>query len=182
MKKATRTALFLLITFFYFNFNGHILTSSTCLYGQINISESKLESLAKNFAYVLGSGPKYTLKDGLYEEGKSIEDYVRIRLDSLAIGDLNGDGLKEIAVVLASNFGGSGHFYMLTVLLNKVDGQKQTDNLELGDRVVIQSLTISQGKISIEMLTHGPDDPMSSPSLRVKLGYRLDGEALREIK
>lgn len=173
--------MLLSITFFYF-FNVHILTNSTCLYGQTNIPDSKLESLAKNFAYVLGSGPKFALKDGQYEEGKSIQDFVRIRLNSLTSGDLNGDGLKDIAVVLASNFGGSGHFYMLTVLLNKVDGLKQTNNLELGDRVVIQSLTISQGKISIEMLTQGPDDPMSSPRLRVKLSCRLDGEALREIK
>lgn len=29
VKKATRTALFLLITFFYFYFNGNIMTSST---------------------------------------------------------------------------------------------------------------------------------------------------------
>ena len=182
MKKATRTPLMLLIMFCFFFLYGHTWTGNAFLYGQTNMPDSKLESLAKNFSYVLGSGPKLTLKDGLYEEGRSIQDYARIRLDSLTTDDLNGDGLKDIAVVLASNFGGSGHFYILTVLLNKADGLKQTNNLDLGDRVVIQSLTISQGKILMEILTHGPDDPMSSPSKRIKSRYRLDGEALREIK
>lgn len=182
MKNSIRTALFLSIAIFFFFFHGFLSTSSTRLYGQTVISDSKLESLAKNFEYALGPSSKYRLKDGLYEEGKSMADYARIRLDSLATGDLNGDSLEELAVILASNFGGSGHFYMLTVLINKGDRFIQTNNLELGDRVNIQSLAISQGKISIEMLTHGPDDPMSSPSLKVKSSFQLDGDVLKETK
>ena len=158
------------------------LSGSCRLSGQTLVSESSLEKLAKNFEYTLSTGSKYKLVDGRYKQGQSIEDYVSIRVDTLAFGDLNGDGLKEAAVILVSNYGGSGSFYELTTLINGGQALQQTNCLELGDRVQIKKVKISKEKIIIEMLTQGPNDPMCCPSKKVNLIFQFKNGRLYETK
>ncbi|MDI6845547.1 MAG: hypothetical protein QME28_05345 [Candidatus Saccharicenans sp.] len=142
------------------------------------LSDEDLIQLAKNFEYRLSDGSRYRLEDGKYEAGDSLKDYARLRLADLAIGDLNGDGKMDVAVVLVSNFGGSGHFYELTALLNDGRSLRQANNLELGDRVNIESLEIEDQRIRIMILTHGPDDPMCCPSQEKELVAYLKGGKL----
>jgi uncharacterized protein YgiM (DUF1202 family) len=48
---------------------------------------------------------------------------------------------------------------------------------ELGDRVEVNSVTIENNQIVVDMLTQGPDDPMCCPSQEVQQTYELqDGE------
>ncbi|MGB4705219.1 MAG: hypothetical protein WBI18_09150 [Candidatus Saccharicenans sp.] len=145
---------------------------------QKGLSDEDLIQLAKNFEYRLSDGSRYRLEDGEYEADDSLEDYVRLTLADLAIGDLNGDGKMDVTVVLVSNFGGSGHFYELTALVNDGRSLRQANNLELGDRVNIESLEIEDQRIRIMMLTHGPDDPMCCPSQKKELVAYLKGGKL----
>lgn len=145
---------------------------------QTATSEEEMVRLAKNFEYRLSDGSRYSLKDGEHEAGESLEDYVRLRLADLAIGDLNGDGQSDVAVVLVSSFGGSGHFYELTALINEGHSFRQINNLELGDRVNIESLEIENRRINITLLTHGPHDPMCCPSQKKELVAYLKGGKL----
>ncbi|MDI6849479.1 MAG: hypothetical protein QME69_06770 [Candidatus Saccharicenans sp.] len=131
--------------------------------------EAEIKNLARNFEYCLVDGSKYRLKDGWYESGSGPDDYVRVKLAALAVGDLIHDEQPEAAVILVSNFGGSGSFYELTALVNRGQDLEQTNNLELGDRVEIKSLAISGGKIKLHLLTHGPEDPMCCPSRKTTL-------------
>ncbi len=133
------------------------------------LSDEDLIKLAKNFEYRLNDGSRYRLKDGEYQAGEGLDDYVQVKLSEVTVGDLNGDGKPDLAVVLVSNFGGSGHFYELTALLNEGRSFKQTDTLELGDRVEIKSLGIEDRRIYLTLLTHGPDDPMCCPSQKKEL-------------
>lgn len=140
---------------------------------QAAFSEKEIRNLARNFEYTLVDGSKYRLKNGLYESGEGLDNYVSLKLADLAVGDLNNDGEPEAAVILVSNFGGSGSFYELTVLVNRGQNLEQTNSLELGDRVDIKKLAVSRGKIRIDLLTHGPDDPMCCPSQKTTLIYGL---------
>jgi len=136
---------------------------------QTALSEVEIENLARNFEYNLLDGSKCRLKNGSYESGSGLDDYVRVKLVALAVGDLNNDGQSEAAVILVSNFGGSGSFYELTVLVNRGQDLEQTNNLELGDRVEIKGLTIEAGKSGLHLLTHGPEDTRRCPSQKTTL-------------
>lgn len=149
---------------------------------QADFSETEIKNLARNFEYSLVDGSRYRLKNGMYESGGGLDDYVSLKLVALALGDLNGDGQSEAAVVLVSNFGGSGSFYEITVLVNRGQDLEQTNNLELGDRVEIKKLSIAGGKIRLELLTHGPDDPMCCPSQKATLTFGLAAGRLQLLE
>jgi hypothetical protein len=126
-----------------------------------------------------------TLTDGLYEgepfvEGGASRPTVTF-IEPYAFGDLNGDGLDDAAVLLVENSGGSGSFVYLAAVVNE-DGQPANVATELlGDRAQVQSLDISDGTLTVEMVTHGPNDPMCCPSLKVLDTYELQGEAWVQI-
>ncbi|MGD8902000.1 MAG: hypothetical protein PVI67_00405, partial [Anaerolineae bacterium] len=49
---------------------------------------------------------------------------------------------------------------------------------QLGDRVQINALFIQNGEIVVDMVTHGPDDPMCCPTQQVVQTFALQGEEL----
>jgi hypothetical protein len=124
------------------------------------------------------------LVDGRYEGEPFQEDGASrpmvIFIEPTAFGDLDGDGVADAAVLLVENSGGSGAFIYLAAVLNQ-DGEpnNQTTAL-LGDRVQVESLKIETGQIQIEMLTHGPDDPLCCPTQETAASYTL--EALELIQ
>ncbi len=115
-----------------------------------------------------------TLTDGEYREqaapGSATETVVMLTEHMVVVG--LEDGQPAAAVILVTNPGGSGTFFDLHVML-AVDGQA-TDiaTAFLGDRVQINSLSVNEnGVIAVDMITHGPDDPMCCPTLRVLQTY-----------
>jgi heat shock protein HslJ len=136
----------------------------------------------KNAAYA-GIYPDQAveLTDGVYEgepfvEGGASRPTVTF-IEPYAFGDLNGDGLDDAAVLLAENSGGSGSFVYLAAVVNE-DGQPANVATELlGDRARVQSLTIADGTLTVDMVTHGPNDPMCCPSLKALNTYELQGDA-----
>ena len=100
-------------------------------------------------------------------------------LDTVAWGDITGDGQAEATVVLATNTGGSGVFHSLAVVAN-VDGVPVNLSIdELGDRIKLTTLKIENQAVIVEMVTHGPSDPMCCPTKSVTRIYGYDGEGLR---
>jgi uncharacterized membrane protein len=119
------------------------------------------------------------LSDGEYVDS---DRRLKIRLADLhAFGDLDGDGSDDAAVVLVTDPGGSGTFFDLAVLSEKGGRPINVASRALGDRVDLRSLAIENGQIIVDMVTHGPTDPMCCPSLREIVGYELRGEALAEL-
>jgi hypothetical protein len=143
---------------------------------------TELEKLAGNFEYRLTTGSKYRLTNGLFEEDRSLDDQVRIRLCAAAAGDLNGDGLGDAVAILTSNYGGSGSFYELTALVNQGAAMEQANSVELGDRVEIKGLKVEAGAVVVDMLAHGPDDPMCCPTMKTTRRFRLKDGLLTEIR
>ena len=125
-----------------------------------------------------GSAP---LQDGLYEEeaapGSASKVTVRMT-DKVAVGDLNGDGKDDAAVVLASSGGGSGTFIELVAVVDQDGKLYPVDSVSLGDRVIVNSLSIEHQTIVVDMTTHGPSDPMCCPTENVVQTYKLQGDQL----
>ncbi len=100
--------------------------------------------------------------------------------DVAATGELNGQ--PAVAVILVSNSGGSGVFNDLAVVMD-VDGQwANVATTLLGDRVAINSLTIENNQVVVDMITQGPDDPMCCPTQQVVVAYELQGNELVAVE
>ncbi len=100
----------------------------------------------------------------------------------LTLGDLNGDGQNDAALILMQERGGSGTFYYLAVAYSSTTGIIGTNALLLGDRVAPQTLEIRDGLIIVNYATRKLDEPMSaSPSLGVSLYARLIEGILRDV-
>lgn len=121
-----------------------------------------------------------TLVDGQYSEqaapGSATQTKVMLT-EYLAFGEL--DGQPGAAAILVTDPGGSGTFYELAVVVER-DGQPvNVASAPLGDRTQINSLVIQpNGIIVVDMVTHGPDDPMCCPTQQVVRGWALQGDRL----
>ena len=99
--------------------------------------------------------------------------------DQFAIGDLDGDGIDDAAVVLSYSGGGSGTFFSLLALINEEGEPLHVASASLGDRIRINSLTIEEAIIILDVVAHGPDDAMCCPMLELARKYELIGSDLR---
>ena len=82
-------------------------------------------------------------------------------------GDLDGDLVADAAVVVKIDLGGSGTFVHLVAMLDREGRPVQAGREYLGDRVRVQSIAISGGRIEVTMFGHGPDDGMCCPTVEM---------------
>jgi len=122
-----------------------------------------------------------TLSYGEYfsaiSEGAASNLYV-IMTNHTAFGDLDGDGEDEAALILVTSTGGSGGFVDLVVMDKQAGELLHLATAHLGDRVIINSLTVADGVIVVDMLTQGPEDGLCCPTQRVVPRYQLQGSEL----
>ena len=132
----------------------------------------------KNTEYLV-EGPatgKAKLVNGSYKEkipNSSAEVNVQFANASTP-GDLNGDGVPDIAVVLTASTGGSGTFYYLYGVMNDKGTPKPSAATLIGDRIKITTVLVQAGEIVIDMVTQGPKDTMAKPTLAVTNKFKLD--------
>ena len=114
------------------------------------------------------------LADGKFEEGApGGADYVSVTVtEFMARGDLNSDGVDEVAALVAENYGGTGVF-VFVVVYAEVNGALvyQTSAL-VDDRPMLDALRIENGEIFLEAVTHGFEDPACCPALKNTRHYR----------
>jgi hypothetical protein len=125
------------------------------------------------------------LTDGEYQEeivpGAASKLIIVVYPDMHAFGDLDGDGTDDAAVILATSGGGSGTFISLEAVINDQGTPKHVASAELGDRAKIESVLIESGEITVELVTHGPDDPLCCPTVEATQKYELQGDTLVQI-
>ncbi len=127
-----------------------------------------------NMTYVMGNEhatQAATLVDGVHEE-----PYLDVRYgDRYVYGDFNGDGLRDAAVIVIENNGGTAEWYTVAFLIN--DGQKfvHKASRELDDRTIINSMREKGGKVLIDMFVHQEGDCMARPTKRVRNTYAYEG-------
>lgn len=136
----------------------------------------------KNARYYIGGPETVALKNGEFREGTiQNHNFSHVWLERAAIGDLNGDGQEDAAVIVSQNAGGSGTFSYLNAVLNQGGSPEPVATRELGDRVVINTLQIKAGKIYLDLVSHSPKDAMAQPTLRKVITYSLQGNNLVEL-
>jgi len=146
------------------------------------ISDLTLDQV-KNAEYTFDLGesmPSFTLVDGNYQSGidTSQPGYFQATMsDKVAFGDLNGDGLGDAAVSIGISMGGTGVFEYVVAMLNQ-DGQPvQAGYYYVDDRARIDAMAISDLRIVVDAMVHGPNDPMCCPTLAVQASLQLPLDA-----
>lgn len=126
-----------------------------------------------NATYTVPDIGTITLQDGKYEDTANRVEVTL--LPYAAEGEL--DGTPSTAVILVANTGGSGVFNYLAIMQQENGGWVNVATTLLGDRIDINSLTIENNQVVVEMVTQGPDDPMCCATTIVRRTYELkDGQ------
>jgi hypothetical protein len=128
----------------------------------------------------------FQLTNGIYyrtppTSQESPEAYTTRLLDTILYGDLDLDGDQDAVVFLATQSGGTGHFVEMAAVLNRDGSAGNAATLSLGDRVVVESGSIADGVIALQMRVQGPNDPMCCPSQAVTWTFRLENGQLMKI-
>lgn len=125
------------------------------------------------------------LQDGMYEEqaaANSASKNTLILTDHIAFGDVNGDPIADAAVVLAASGGGSGTFYTLAIVINRMGNPYHFHSASLGDRVRVEAVEIEDAVITVRMMTHGEGDAMCCPTQAEVRRYNLGFGVLRLLE
>jgi len=118
-------------------------------------------------------GPPYTGTSASYPSAMLLEN-------TLAYGDVDGDGVDEAIVALASNTGGSGVLVYLVVVTSNAGIARNIAAEELEDRAIVRSIAVVDGNIRVDVVRHGPDDPMCCPTLYEQETWKFaDGHLTR---
>src|SRR6185437_1787599 len=97
------------------------------------------------------------------------------------MGDLNGDGTQDAALMLVQDSGGSGTFYYAAAALHVTTGTQGTNAVFLGDRIAPQNIEIQNGEIIANYADRKPGEPMTDqPSVGVSKYLMLQGNTLVE--
>ena len=122
------------------------------------------------------------LVDGMgtlvYGEGATERQTVGIVNDTVAFGDLDGDGIADAAVVVFISGGGSGTFIHLVAVLDRNGAPEQAAWAFLGDRVPVRNLAVTGGRIVAHTVTHRPSDGLCCPTLEITRTFGLEGDQL----
>ena len=137
----------------------------------------------KNATYII-EGQSVTLVNGKSEVAAapgSAEKVVTQYFGNDATGDLNGDGVPDIAFILSQNSGGSGTFYYAVATLKTASGYQGTNAVLLGDRIAPQTTEIKDGQVIVNYADRNPGEPMTTqPSLGVTKYLIVQGATLSE--
>jgi len=132
----------------------------------------------RNAEYQLGAGNAplaIQLTDGKYEQGTAGGvDYISVNMtDFVASGDLNGDGVDEVAALIAENYGGTGTFVFLAVYSNVNGTYTFLTSAIVDDRPALNALSIENGEVFLDAVIHASDDPFCCPTLKTNRHYHL---------
>jgi hypothetical protein len=95
-----------------------------------------------------------------------------------ATGDLNGDGMPDVALLLTQSGSGSGTFYYVAVALRTREGYRGTNAVLLGDRIAPQTTEIRDGSLIVNYAERRPGEAMTTrPSVGVSKYFKVvDGK------
>jgi hypothetical protein len=128
-----------------------------------------------------GRGGLVQLHNGKTDPPGSGDELRSSLMPNAAFGDLDGDEVKDAAVILVTDTGTGNVYYELFSVLNQDGSPQPLMGVLLGDRIRVNALGILSGKIFVDVTRQAPADPMNAPTLRAKESYQLKGNELVRV-
>jgi heat shock protein HslJ len=127
-----------------------------------------------------------TLAKGHWEgapfvEGGAVRPHVNLVRDFLVTGDLDADGAAEGVVFLAHGLGGSGEFLYVAVLDRRSSGVVNVATEKLGDQLQVRAASVVKGRLLLDVVEVGDQDPRCCPGEWVTRAYTLGSKGLHEV-
>ncbi len=101
--------------------------------------------------------------------------------EAIALGDLDGDGSEDAAVILTADPDGTGVFFHLFVMLSNAGQPAQAAEAFLGDRVALHEVSIANREVTVRMDVAGPEDGACCPSQPSVRRYRLETDLSLDV-
>ncbi len=99
-----------------------------------------------------------------------------------AEGDLDGDGISDIAFLLTQQTGGTGTFYFIVAALKTDNGYIGTNAFLLGDRIAPQTTQIKNKELIVNYADRDVNEPMTArPSINKSRYFKILDTKLIEI-
>lgn len=145
---------------------------------RVNKFNQTTVEILKNGKYRI-DGKDITLMNGLHMYTSVLSDMERreinpydnyrgpysVRYEQSAVGDLNGDGIKDGVVVLGVNYGGTGQYVRLAAVLFGSDGMYQhVGSYVFEDRDVVKDIFIKNNVVEVSSVLHSENDPLCCPT------------------
>lgn len=110
----------------------------------------------------------------------SATEYRQFRVwDTYQRADLNRDGGADAVVRTESTRAGNWFVTSIAVVTTDENGSPQElSSVDLGDSVVIEKVSVSEGKITVQGLVHVPGDSTSGPTVHATSVFELQGDKL----
>ncbi len=119
----------------------------------------------KNITFIINS-QIIELKNGKAENSSAADSASKniiTYFGNEAEGDLNGDGLNDVAFLVTQDLGGSGLFYYAVVALQTSTGYQTTNAFFIGDRIAPQSTEIRSAELHVNFAERRVGEPMTTP-------------------
>lgn len=116
-----------------------------------------------------------------FVDGGASRPAVGLAKDFYLAEDLDGDGREETIALLWSSSGGSGTFDYLALMARQDGRVVNLGTAELGDRVDIRSYGLEAGRLVLEVIQPGPDDPRCCPGQKMRRIWDWTEEGLTEV-
>ena len=138
-----------------------------------------------NMSYTGINENTVTLEDGRWEdkpfvEGGASRPVIGLVSDFRLTGDLDGDGIDEVVVLLWESSGGSGTFSYVAAAGRRDGKPVNLGTAFIGDRVQLRSGQIQEGVLRLDVVQQGPDDAGCCPSQNASRSWILDTYGLHE--
>ncbi len=167
-----------------------LLIISCSLLEKNSISDNKIKHSIKNSLWhSYKTEKKIPFKNGVYsmnmipDEPNCASCIERGEITNIAIGELNESGKKEAVAIATISSGGSGVFIYLNYYVEK-NGKMEQSGFPyfLGDRIIVNKVSIKNKKILISFIGHGSGEPLCCPSTKGIFEFVIKSGKLKKIK
>jgi len=173
------------------NHRGRIITlftiMITALIAQTGFASEAGSEITRleNATYAGIEDEPVTLLGGRWEgtpfvEGGASRPSVGLLEDIYFTGDLDADGQEEAVAILWQSAGGTGSNIYIAVMKSDDGGFNNISTTLVGDRVKLRGGRIDSGKIILDVLQTGENDPMCCPTQLATRRWVLKDRQLEE--
>jgi hypothetical protein len=130
-------------------------------------------------------GGAVKLHAGAWKDSVSPDNVREAYVTMVAHGDLNGDSLRDAAVILYTDPGATGKFFNVVPVIASTTNQPEIlggtvgHGVFLGDRVRPDSFWIDQHRVWLRIMEHAKGDEACCPTLWQQRTYRLIKDSLK---
>jgi hypothetical protein len=156
------------------------LASSTAMIPPTHVTptfSALSQTMLQNLEYTIGN-VRLTLVNGTFSgQLPGFPGPGMASIDHIALGDLNNDGLSDaVGIVYYHTQNTTGHFSYLEAVESRNGKPLNVANVYLGDRENIQTVSIQNGVVVINLIAHSGTDGACCPSVAEVWQYRLQND------